>query len=443
MERTMIGGLAEKVGQSVRIQAWVQVIRDHGRLKFLVLRDRTGTVQAVAMTPKAEDEAGAPLRATLKALTTESVVDVIGTVREEPQAPGGFELSVENLTVLSLSEPELPIPVFEKGGNEAEQSLRLDYRWLDLRKPENLLIFKTWTAVEAGYREALIKEGFLEIHSPKLMAAASESGAEVFEVKYFDTKAYLAQSPQFYKQMAMAAGFEKVFEVGAVYRAEHSFTTRHATEFTGFDFEQSFIENHEDVMGTLERTLTHVLQKVHDELGEEIKEKTGQDVMVPTLPFPRITLAEAKKLLEARGVTGDKAGDLSPEEERTLSEIIKEQYGHDFIFVTEYPHEHRAFYHMRLESDHNLTKGYDLLYKGVEITTGAQREHRYEILKQQALEKGLTEEGLREYLNFFRFGCPPHGGAGIGPGRLIMKLLGCENIREVAFLHRGVNRLTP
>lgn len=435
--------LADKIGQQVRVQAWVYVIRDHGRLKFLVLRDRTGTVQAVVMTPKADDEAGADLRSTLKALTEESVIDVTGTLKEEPQAPGGFELGIETLTVLSHSEAELPIPVQEKSGNETDQSLRLDYRWLDLRKPDKLLVFKVWTTLEAAYREFMIGEGFMEIHSPKLMSAPSESGAEVFEVKYFEGKAYLAQSPQFYKQMAMAAGFERVFEVGAVYRAEPSFTTRHATEFTGFDFEMSFIEDHEEVMRLLERAMAHMLTRVKEAHGEEIQTLYGEEVVVPTVPFPRLTLAEAKASLAPLGIQSEKEHDLNPEEERALCELIKQEHGHEFVFVTAYPHGGRAFYHMRPDESPELTRGYDLLYKGVEIVTGAQREHRYEVLKKQALEKGLTEESLHDYLSFFRWGCPPHGGAGIGPGRIIMRMLNAENIREIAFLHRGVNRITP
>ena len=296
--------------------------------------------------------------------------------------------------------------------------------------------------MEAAFREYWLSNGYIEIHSPKLIGAPSESGAEVFEVKYFDRVAYLAQSPQFYKQMAMASGFEKVFEVGPVFRAEPSFTSRHATEFIGFDAEISFIKSHHDVMTEEEKMLAHVVKKIKDAHGEEIKEIFGRELVVPKLPFPKLTMKEAKKILGELKVES-KGEDLSSEEEKKISEYVAEKEGHEFVFITDYPIEVRPFYHMRDENDKNITKSFDLLWSGLEVTTGAQREHRYDVLVSQAKEKGMNIEMIQFYLNFFKYGCPPHGGMGMGPSRMIMQLLGLDNVREAMFLYRGVKRLEP
>lgn len=437
MSRIHAQEVSQHVGKSVTIAGFVETIRDQGSIVFLMLRDVTGLVQAIAFKSNAE------VLATAKKLSLESVVEITGTVQKAPQAPSGFEVSCETLVVLSAAEPELPIPVVEKNQDEVDTSIRQDWRWIDLRKPKNLLVFKVWTAFEAALREFWTQENYIEIHTPKLLGTASESGSEVFEVKYFKRKAYLAQSPQFYKQMAMAAGFEKVFEVGPVFRAEPSFTSRHATEFTGYDAELSYISSHEDVMHSEERALAFALQRVKEKFGSSIQEMFGREVVVPTTPFPRITMKEAKEILEKRGISSEREGDLSPEEERALSDHVKETFGHEFVFVTEYPVSVRPFYHMHLENDPTLTKSFDLLWNGLEITTGAQREHRYDVLVAQAKEKKMKIESLQFYLNFFKYGCPPHGGYGMGPNRMLMKLLGLETVRDAMFLFRGVNRLEP
>lgn len=277
--------------------------------------------------------------------------------------------------------------------------------------------------------------GFTQIYTPSFMNTASETGAEVFEVKYFDRKAYLAQSPQFYKQMAMASGLEKVFMTGPVFRAEPSYTTRHLTEFTGWDFEVSYIQDHFEIMAIEEAMIISGFKKV--------AEATNFNIEVPSEGFPKITMAEAKKLLKEKGIKSEKFYDFSPEEERGVSEIIKEKYGSDFVFVYDYPVEARPFYHMRHDNFPELTKSFDLIYKGLEITTGAQREHRLDVLKRQALEKGMDISQLENYLNFFRYGCPPHGGAGIGPARIVMKMLELSSVKEATFLPRDVKRLLP
>jgi aspartyl-tRNA synthetase len=336
-----------------------------------------------------------------------------------------------------LCQPELPIPiVVQKGGGEAEQPLRLDWRWIDLRRPEHTAIFKTWNALEQGMRRVWNEKGYMQIYTPSFMSTPSETGAEVFEVNYFETKAYLAQSPQFYKQMGIASGFEKVFMTGPVFRAELSFTTRHLTEFTGWDFELAYIDSHHDIMDEEEDLIIGGFSEIKKQLP-------NIELEIPSKPFPRITMVEAKEILGAAGIASDEDHDLSPEEERAISQIVKDKYNHDFVFITEYHKSKSAFYHMRLDENSDYSRRSDLLYRGVEITTLAQREHRIEILEKQALEKGMSLDALSDYLNFFRYGCPPHGGAGIGPARLIMKILGLANVREATYLPRDVKRLTP
>ena len=287
---------------------------------------------------------------------------------------------------MSENQKVLPIPVYVKGESDTERDLRMDWRWLDLRKPEKALIFKVWTTMEHAFRTHLVTNDFIEIHSPKLTVMATESGAELFEVKYFDKKAYLAQSPQLYKQMAMASGFEKVFEVGPVFRANPSFTSRHDTEFTMYDIEMSFIESHEDLHKEEEKLMVHIFTEIKNKWGEEIKKVFGQEITIPTIPFPRLTVKEAKSILKDKGIENKREGDMSPEEERAISEYIKETYNHDFVFLHQYPVSTRPFYSMKLENDTTVTKTFDLIYRGLEITSGAQREHRPDILESQIRE---------------------------------------------------------
>jgi aspartyl-tRNA synthetase len=430
MERTYIKDLKNKIGSEIVIKGFVQTIRNQGGIVFLIMRDISDICQVVVLKSEAE------IFELAKTLSTESVLEVHGLVKEEKQAPAGIEIQAKGLKVLSKAEPELPIPILMfKSGDEAEMTKRLDWRWIDLRRPEKIDIFRLWTALEQGFREYYSQNGFIQIYTPSLMNAPSESGAEVFEVQYFEKKAYLAQSPQFYKQMAMASGFEKVFVCGPVFRAEPSFTTRHLTEFTGWDFEISYIDSHYDVMSVLEDTII---------AGFKAAESISAGALtVPSKPFPKLTMAEAKAKLKAAGIKSERLYDVTPEEERELCRMIKEETGHEFVFIVDYPIEARPFYHMRHEDNPGLTKSFDLLYRGLEITTGAQREHRVEILEKQAKEKNLGLESIEDYLNFFRYGCPPHGGVGIGPGRIIMKILDLPSIKEATFLPRDVRRLNP
>ena len=430
--RILVADLHRHVGETVSIAGWAQTLRLQRAVQFVIVRDHTGAVQ---ITHRRD---GTALEESLEGLSVESAVRVTGRVVANPVVTlGGIELIPDEVTV--ESHAEAPLPIDANTGPEG----RLDWRFLDVRRrPAARLVFEVQTTVEQAMRAFAYAHGCTEMHTPKLMGTASESGAEVFEVGYFGRKAYLAQSPQFYKQAAIAAGIDRVFEVGPVFRAEPSFTARHATEFTGVDVELAWIDGVEDVMDFEERMLAHVLAEVAAAHGPAIKEHFGVDVVLPSVPFPRITMAEALRIAGAGG--GDcPRDDLDPAGERAVAAWVRERTGHEFAFVTEYPASVRPFYHLRPAGQPELTASFDLLWKGLEITTGAQREHRYDVLVAQAAEKGLSPEPMRDYLNNFRYGCPPHGGFGLGLGRLLMTLLGLDSIRDAMFLFRGPNRLTP
>ena len=428
MERTYIKDI--KVGETNKVKGFIENIRDKKTMAFIVVRDITGKLQVTI-----EKEKFPEIAKEIEGVLPHSVITVEGpVVANEFVKMGGVEMLPEKLTVESRAEA-LPL------GPDANIDTRLDYRWIDLRTEKNQLMFEMQTELVKAFREFCLERNFIEIHTPKLIATASESGADVFELDYFDGKAYLAQSPQFYKQMAMASGSARIFESGPVFRAEKSNTNKHATEFTGFDLEISYIESYEDIMKFEEEMLAYALEKVHAKYGEKCKEIFGKEIVVPTLPFPRIKLADLyAELKEMYGfeVPASEMNDLTTEAERLCKKYAMDKYGHEFLFVTDYPKDKRAFYHMRKDG---IPQGYDLIWSGVEITTGAQREHRYDVLKAQAEEKGLDKD-VKFYLEFFKYGCPPHGGFGLGVDRLTM-ILTDYTIKEVEFLFRGPNRLTP
>jgi len=435
MNRTLIAELKNNFGKEVKIQGWVQVLRDQKNMQFLVIRDHTGLAQVVH-----ERRSNSDLANTISSMTLESAVEIKGlVVKDEKIKLGQLEVVLHELNPVSLSDSQLPIT------DDSSLDVRLDWRFLDLRRPQSLLIFQIQTTVEHSMRTYWLNHGFIEIHSPKLMGSPSESGAELFQLEYFGRYAYLAQSPQFYKQMGIASGFDRVFEIGPVFRANPSFTSRHDTEFTSVDVEISWIDSHEDVMAFEEKWLQYVLGVIADKHGDAIKKTFGVEIVAPALPFPKISMAEAHKIIEKAGHTLpiEGKGDLDPEGERIVARHVQAEYGHEFVFITEYPISVRPFYHMRFEDRPQVTKSFDLIWKGLEITTGAQREHRYDILARQAREKGLSLEPINYYLDFFKYGCPPHGGFGFGLTRMLMVMLGIKNVREVTYLYRGPNRLAP
>ena len=428
MKRTLIHEACNET--PVKIEGFLERIRNTRNMAFLVVRDRSGSMQVTI-----EKEQRPEWAELIDQLTPDSVLSLEGVIHENPQVKlAGLELIPTKLEILSLAA-SLPLT------REANIDTRLDYRWIDLRGEKERLIFDVQTCLVSAMREFLLARDFLELHTPKLIATASESGADVFEVGYFDRKAYLAQSPQFYKQMARAAGFERIFETGPVFRAEKSYTNRHTTEFTGFDLEFSYIESFEDVMQLEAELLTFALERVSERYGEAIYKQFGVKLVVPKLPFPVIALPELYRELEKRygyHLPESERGDTTTEAEQLSYRFSMEQFGHEFLFVTDFAAEKRAFYHMRKAG---VPQGYDLIWRGVEITTGAQREHRYDVLCRQAEERGLGED-VKFYTEFFRYGCPPHGGFGLGVDRLTMLLLG-TGIKEAMFLFRGPNRLTP
>jgi nondiscriminating aspartyl-tRNA synthetase len=433
--RVLVGQLGSRVAERVRVCGWVQTLRLQRRMQFVVLRDETGAVQLTN-----QREVHPELDEQIDALTVGSAVALTGRVVDAPQVKlGGIEVLVDSIDLVSIAEQPLPI------AETSNPDLRLDWRFLDLRAPRQHLTFKVGDLFEQSMRYFLLRRGFTELHTPKLVGAASESGAEVFRVDYFGSSAYLAQSPQFYKQMAIAAGFDRVMEVGPVFRAEPSYTSRHSTEFTGLDLEMAWIDSVDDVMRMEEEMLAHAIAAVRDALGREIEEVFGTELVVPPTSFPRMTLAEAREqLLQAGWQPGERTSeDLDGDGERMLSKLVADKFGHQFVFVTDYPVSVRPFYHMRPASNPTVTNSFDLIWNGLEVTTGAQREHRYDVLVAQAAEKGIALEPIRHYLDCFRYGCPPHGGLGIGINRLLMKLLDLPSIREASLFYRGPNRLTP
>jgi nondiscriminating aspartyl-tRNA synthetase len=439
--RTLIRNLAAAIDGTVSVSGWVETVRDQKKVQFVVLRDESGAVQLVHPRTFAED--GTPLDDSLapriSALTQGSFLTATGELTHDERVKlGGVEIRLSSLDVASVAIAETPIAA------DSNIDKRMDWRFLDLRRPEQNLVFRVQTTFEHALRTYWIENDFIELHTPKLMASASESKAELFEVKYFEGTAFLAQSPQFFKQMAQPAGFGKVFEVGPAFRADPSFTSRHATEFTSIDAEISWIDSHEDVMTLHENLLVAGLTAVKVKHGDAIKALFGVEVTVPTTPFPRIPLAEAKRIVAERGYEVPRAdADMDPEGERQISSYVAETLGHEFVFLTDYASSIRPFYHMRYDDDPSITKSYDLIFNGVEISTGAQREHRIEALEQQARDAGLDPEELGFYLDFFRYGVPPHGGFGMGLSRVLMLLLHQANLREVTYLFRGPTRLLP
>ena len=437
MKKIYFKDLENYFDKEIEISGFVENIRNIKWVQFLVLRDSTGKVQ---VTIEKSDENNAEMVELVNNLTVESTIKVTGTLKKNENVRlRGMEFIPTKIEVTSESDAELPINIHDKDAQLLDQ--RLDYRWLDLRNEYNFNIFKIQSDMTKFMREFMYSKDFTEIHTPKLIGAASESGSEVFEVKYFDRKAYLAQSPQFYKQMAIASGYDKVFEVAPVFRAENSNTSRHTTEFTGFDVEFAYIDSYQDVMDFEEELLTYTLEKLHDKYNDLVKKLYNEEIVVPKNKFPRIKLSDLYDELEKRydyKVEESEKNDLTTEGEKLAYRYAMDEFNSEFIFVTDFPKDKRAFYHMRKD---DIPEGYDLIYKGVEITTGAEREHRYDVLVKQAKEKGLDKD-VEFYLEFFKYGCPPHGGFGLGIDRLTMLILGIS-IKEAMLLFRGPNRLNP
>ena len=424
--------------EEVEVSGFVENIRNLQWVQFLILKDDTGKVQ---VTVEKSDESMKDIVSIVDNLTLESTVKVKCKVMDAPKVKlGGVELIPSSIIVTSTSLPEIPIDMKVKDNTSRET--RLDYRFLDLRREENNLLFKCQAYIESMMREYWNNNGYTEIHTPKICAKSAESGAEMFKLDYFGEEACLSQSPQFYKQMAMASNFGRVFEIGPVFRAEASHTSYHATEILMLDAEISWIDSYEDVMDEEENWIKYFMTKLKEKYGEEIKRLYNVEVSDVSMKFPRIPFVEAKRIIkEEYNYIGEKDDDLERKEENIICDYAKKKYGSDFVFVTNFPYSARSFYVMK--DDAGVTQTYDLLFKGIEITSGAQREHRADILERQIIEKGLNPKDLEFYIEFFKYGCPPHGGFGVGLGRILMQIFEIDNIREATFIYRGPTRLKP
>lgn len=430
MERTYIKDI--KPNTMVKISGFIENLRDKKSMQFIVIKDVTGKVQVTV-----EKEKLPQVASVFSSVIVGSVVSVEGNVvANEYVKMGGVEIIPTNVQVLSKAEA-LPI------NSQAQIEERLNYRWVDLRDYEKTLVFKVSTLVEKSMRDFCIQNNFIEIHTPKISALCSEGGSEVFKLDYFGSPAFLTQSPQFYKQMSMASGFERTFEIGDCFRAEQSFTARHATEFTALDVEMSYINSYSDIMDYEEDLITYVLNQINNEYGKEIKEVFNVDIVVPTKRAPRIPYFKALEILKEQYNYEGAKNDFDTESERLICDYAKKNFNSEFVFITDFPFSQRAFYSMKNEQNPLLCNAYDLLWKDVEITSGAQREHRPENLTEAIKEKGIDPVKMQDYIDFFRYGCPPHGGFAIGLARFVAKLLNLSSIKEATFLFRGPNRILP
>jgi nondiscriminating aspartyl-tRNA synthetase len=417
---------------SAEIIGWVHEVRDLGGLTFFLIRDRTGIIQVTIPKKKASEA----VLAAAKAVSRESVVRVAGTVKAIDKAPGGRELVPETFEILSMSESPLPLDVVEKV--PAELDTRLDSRFLDARRPRVTSVFQIRSAVMHAVNNFFFNRGFIHITTPKIVAAATEGGTELFPIAYFDKEAFLNQSPQLYKQMMMAAGFEKVFEIGPIFRAEEHNTTKHLNEATSIDIEVSFADHHE-VMRILEDLIVHTYRHVKTICGDQLVNLGCTDFAVPKSPFPRLPYAEAIRIAQKK--VGDPiqyGDDISSAAERAIGE---EMCGH--YFIVDWPTEIRPYYAMPYENDPSVCKAFDLMHPRMELASGAERAHLHNLLVQQIRKKGLNPENFEFYLRPFRYGMPPHAGWGLGVERLIMTMLSLSNVREAVLFPRDMHRLVP
>lgn len=429
MKRTLIEELYLNKGKEVKIQGWIHRLRKLGKIAFIMLRDRTGIVQCV-LDCKAID---------IKGLKQESVVEVIGLIKDKQGADEEVEIEVRALNVISNVKEDLPIEI-NKSELECNLDTILNNRVLSLRNIKTNSIFKIQAELAHSFQEFLINEGFTQVFTPKIVAEGTEGGTELFPLQYFEKKAYLAQSPQFYKQMLVGAGYERVFEVAHVYRAEEHNTQRHLNEYVSLDLELGFIEDERDIMALEEKLLKFMLNRVSEKCSKELK------LLEAKLPeyvdnIPSLRLEEAVEILKTKYNRTELVNDLDPEGERQICEYAKEYLNSEFLFLTHYPRSKRPMYAMPAEE--KLTHSFDLLFRGLEITTGGQRIHNYEQLVESISSKGLNPESFNDYLQVFKYGMPPHGGLAIGLERLTAQLLGIKNIRETCLFPRDRERLTP
>ena len=429
--RIPIQSVTPSSGQA-EICGWVHEVRDLGGLAFFLIRDRTGIIQ-VTIPKKRTSEA---VLSAAKKVSRESVVRVAGIVKAIDKAPGGRELVPDVFEIVSLADSPLPLDVVEKV--PADLDTRLDARFLDARRPRVAAVFQIRSAAMHAINQYLHNEGFINITTPKIVAAATEGGTELFPIAYFDKEAFLNQSPQLYKQMMMAAGFEKVYEIGPIFRAEEHNTTKHLNEATSIDIEVSYAD-HFEVMRILEELIVKTYEYVSMTCSDQLTNLEIPGFSIPKTPFPRLCYGDAieiaRKKIEDPIQYGD---DISPAAERAIGAEIGGHY-----FIVDWPSEIRPYYAMPCENDPTICKAFDLMHPRMELSSGAQRVHQHDLLVQQIKKKGLNPESFEFYLRPFRFGIPPHAGWGLGADRLIMTMLGLSNVREAVLFPRDMHRLVP
>ncbi|MGB9671985.1 MAG: aspartate--tRNA(Asn) ligase [Candidatus Norongarragalinales archaeon] len=431
--RVLSSELAGRDGETVEIAGWVHSVRDIKKLLFAVVRDRAGKVQVTFREPE--------LLAKARSLGLEDVVVVRGTVRANPSVKmGGVEVEASSIEVLSKAASPLPVDV--AGKTETGFEARFDHRFLDLRREKPHALFKVRATLCSAFKEFLSAHGFLEVHTPKIIATGTEGGTSMFAVKYFERQAFLAQSPQFYKQMLVGAGFERVFELSPVFRAEEHNTPFHLNEYVSMDVEQGFIKDEGDVMRVCEQLVSFMVARVKQNNSGELA-VFGVDLQPPKTPFPVLRYWELPEIMALAGKKFAETDDLSREHEQIICDYALKNFGSPFVFVDNYPLQHRPAYTMPLEDRKGFTRGFDLLFNGLEIVTGGQRIHDYELLQARFKEKGFKPENFEFYFEAFKYGMPPHGGFAIGLERLTAKLLGLQNVREAAFFPRDRTRLVP
>lgn len=418
----------------VTVNGWVQDVRNLGGISFITLRDRHGTVQITMPKKKIEPE----LFESLTRLSRESAVSVTGEVKESNQTALGVEIIPSSVKIHSEAASPLPLGVVDKVN--AEMDTRLNNRFMDLRKPEVRAVFELRSMAIDLIFEAAAENGFVCVNTPKIVASGAEGGSTLFGVDYFGKQAYLAQSPQLYKQMLMSAGLDRVFEIGPAFRAEHSNTNRHVTEFISFDGEMAWIEKEEDVMEMIGKLIDRVLRGLVEKGARQL-EALGKEIRVPELPYPVLTYEECLKIAVDAGLPLKEGDDLGTEGEKIIGDVMSSK-GHDLYFIAEYPEEAKPFYIMEKPGT-QYSYSFDLDFKGQEISSGGQREHRYDVLTERMEKKGLNPDDFGFYLDAFKYGMPPHGGWGIGVDRLITKLLDLPNVREAILFPRDLGRLSP
>jgi nondiscriminating aspartyl-tRNA synthetase len=428
--------LKKAVGKSVVVSGWVHDVRKLGGINFLLLRDFGGIVQVTATKEKANKK----ILDIYDKLHQEDVLSIKGKVVENKKAPGGLEIIPEEINVISRAEPSLPLD--PRRVTKANLDTRLDWRSIDLRSPQNLAIFKIQSNIVQGMREYLIKQGFVQTFTPCLLEGISEGGSEVFPVVYFDRQAYLRQDPQLHRELLIAAGFEKIFDVGPSWRAEKSHTVRHMTEHRTIAPEIAFIKDESDTMRVEEEMVVYALKKVKKECADELK-KLGKKITIPRTPFPELRFPEIYKILEKMGKKIPFGEDYDRESEALLAKYVKEKYKTDFFFVNRFPFAAKPFYVMKVDEEPQWARSVDLMFKGMEMSSGGQREHRYEKIIKQLKEKGRNVEDTKWFTEVFKYGVPPMGGFSIGIERFTQQLLDLENVREATLFPRDPERLLP